>query len=162
MFTEEMETMRMAVSGSIMTCIAAIALAFSACGPADDDGAEIRVSTSETDNDDTVLVQTPPDTVTNVIVQQQSDTFVKERVVVQQKTDTVVEVVPGAKIVVSNAEKQDIDAWLTANKDVLNEYGDPKDMVYTGGTPLFDETTGKTMTKYEYIISQHPDRPWLK
>jgi hypothetical protein len=35
-------------------------------------------------------------------------------------------------------------------------------MVYAGATPLFNEATGKTMTKYEYIISQHPDRPWLK
>jgi hypothetical protein len=162
MFTEEMETMRMAISGSIMAGIAAIALAFSACGPADD-GAEVRVSTSEsTDTDDTVVVQNPPTTVTNTVIEHQTDTVVREGVVVQQKTDTVVKVVPGATIVVSDAEKQDIDAWLTANKDMLNEYGDPKDMVYTGGTPLFNETTGKTMTKYEYIISQHPDRPWLK
>jgi hypothetical protein len=150
--------MRMAISGSIMTGIAAIALAFSACGPADD-GAEVHVSTSENaDAADTVVVQNPPTT----IVEHQTDTVVREGVVVQQKTDTVVKVVPGTTIVVSDAEKKDIDAWLTANKDRLNEYGDPKDMVYTGATPLFNEATGKTMTKYEYIISQHPDRPWLK
>lgn len=152
--------MRMAATGSIMAGIAVIVLAFSACGPAED-GTEISVRTSETDDADTVLVHTPPDTVTNTIVEQRTDTVVEEGVVVQKRTDTVVEVVPG-KVVVSDAEKRDIDAWLTANRDKLNEFGDPKDMVYTGGTPLFNEATGKTMTKYEYIISQHPDRPWLR
>jgi hypothetical protein len=161
MFIEEMETMRMIVTGSIMAGIAAVVLAFSACGPADD-GANVHVSTSESGDADTVLVHTPPDTVTNTIVEQRTDTVHSEGVVVQKRTDTVVQVVPGTKIVVSDTEKQQIDAWLTANKDMLNQYGDPKDMVYAGATPLFNEATGKTMTKYEYIISQHPDRPWLK
>ncbi|MEW6188626.1 MAG: hypothetical protein AB1466_00715 [Actinomycetota bacterium] len=30
----------------------------------------------------------------------------------------------------------------------LNGYGDPKD----GGTPLFDEITGKRIDRYEYIL----------
>ena len=41
----------------------------------------------------------------------------------------------------------------------LNEYGDPKGTMYAGGTPLFDERTGATIDRYEYIVSRHRD--WL-
>lgn len=41
----------------------------------------------------------------------------------------------------------------------LNEFGDPKDSVYAGGTPLFDMMTGNTKDRYEYIVGKHPD--WL-
>jgi hypothetical protein len=33
--------------------------------------------------------------------------------------------------------------------------------MYAGGTPLFNEATGKTMDRYDYIVMKHPDRPWL-
>lgn len=51
-----------------------------------------------------------------------------------------------------------IDEWITAND--LNQFGDPKDTVYTGGTPLFDEATGGTIDRYDYIVKNHPERPW--
>ncbi|MGA1843966.1 MAG: hypothetical protein ACMUIS_05330 [bacterium] len=51
--------------------------------------------------------------------------------------------------------KADIDRWIEENG--LNKYGDPKDTVYTGGTPLFDETTGKSMDRYHYILKRHPE-----
>lgn len=70
-------------------------------------------------------------------------------------TDDVTE-----ELAVSNEEKADIDAWLEDNKDSVNEFGDPAGTYYTGGTPLFDETTGKVIDKYEYIVRRHPDRPW--
>lgn len=57
-------------------------------------------------------------------------------------------------------EKQRIEAWIVENG--LNQYGDPEDTVYTGGTPLFNEMTGKTLDKYEYILKNNPDRPWEK
>ena len=38
----------------------------------------------------------------------------------------------------------------------LNEYGDPQGTVYAGGTPLFDEMTGRRMDKYEYILKKNP------
>jgi len=53
-----------------------------------------------------------------------------------------------------------IESWITAND--LNKYGDPKDLVYIGGTPLFDEATGQSIDKYEYILRNHPDKPWTK
>lgn len=60
----------------------------------------------------------------------------------------------------SSQEKQQIDAWIKANN--LNVYGDPIGTIYTGGTPLFNEMTGKSIDKYEYILEKHPDRPWTK
>ena len=61
---------------------------------------------------------------------------------------------------ISLEEKQLIETWILEND--LNQYGDPKDTVYAGGTPLFDEKTGKTIDKYDYILRRHPDKPWLK
>ncbi|MBZ9577694.1 hypothetical protein KJA13_01510 [Patescibacteria group bacterium] len=61
---------------------------------------------------------------------------------------------------ISLEEKQQIEAWIEENN--LNQYGDPKDTVYTGGTPLFNEKTGERIDKYEYILRKHPDRPWLR
>lgn len=61
---------------------------------------------------------------------------------------------------ISDAEKAKIEAWIIEND--LNQYGDPKDIFYLGGTPLFNEKTGRSIDKYEYILKNHPDRPWLK
>lgn len=60
----------------------------------------------------------------------------------------------------TESEKKRIDLWI--EKEGLNQYGDPKDTVYVGGTPLFDEKTGEKIDKYEYILRRHPDRPWNK
>jgi len=57
-------------------------------------------------------------------------------------------------------ERQLIETWILEND--LNQYGDPKDTVYIGGTPLFDERTGERIDKYEYIFKNYPDKPWLK
>lgn len=64
------------------------------------------------------------------------------------------------KEAVTGYEAQQIKVWITQNG--LNEYGDPADTVYAGGTPLFDESIGETIDKYQYILEQHPDRPWKK
>ena len=63
-----------------------------------------------------------------------------------------------AQVVISEKEKEKIDQWII--KENLNPYGDSYDSVYTGGTPLFNETTGEKMDRYEYIVGQHPDKPW--
>lgn len=39
----------------------------------------------------------------------------------------------------------------------LNEYGDPEGTAYAGGTPLFDERTGKTTPRLDYVFSKQPD-----
>ena len=61
---------------------------------------------------------------------------------------------------ISLQEKEQIDAWIEVSD--LNQYGDPKETAYAGGTPLFNEATGKTIDRYEYILQRHTDRPWGK
>jgi multiple sugar transport system substrate-binding protein len=48
-----------------------------------------------------------------------------------------------------------IDEWIEA--EGRNAYGDPADTVYAGGNPLFDEATGKTMQRDEYVLGRHPE-----
>jgi hypothetical protein len=48
-----------------------------------------------------------------------------------------------------------IDRWL-AQRD-LNQYGDPVGTVYAGGTPLFDERTGRTTDRIQHLVGKHPE-----
>ena len=48
-----------------------------------------------------------------------------------------------------------LDAQLA--KRGLNQYGDPPDTMYPGGTPLFDERTGKRTDREAYVFAKHPD-----
>jgi hypothetical protein len=56
---------------------------------------------------------------------------------------------------VDDTTRKRIDRWISDNK--LNPYGDPKSTVYTGGTPLFDERTGRARDRYDYILDRHPE-----
>lgn len=56
---------------------------------------------------------------------------------------------------ISGESRRRIDKWLSENG--LNEFGDPPDTVYMGGTPLFNETTGESIDKYQYILNNHPE-----
>jgi len=51
--------------------------------------------------------------------------------------------------------KKKIDNWLKENN--LNKYGDPEGTYYIGGTPLFNEKTGESMERFEYIFKKIPD-----
>ncbi|KAJ0399555.1 hypothetical protein P43SY_006101 [Pythium insidiosum] len=63
-----------------------------------------------------------------------------------------------AREAISEEEKAQILQWI---KDKgLNEFGDSKSTMYTGGTPLFNETSGQSVDRFEYIIKHHPGRPW--
>lgn len=66
---------------------------------------------------------------------------------------------PTASKTPRSGEELLIDRWIAERG--LNEYGDPKDTMYAGGNPLFDESTGETADRVEYIAAAHPDRPWL-
>ena len=55
----------------------------------------------------------------------------------------------------SEAQKQAIKDWLNSNK--LNDYGDPRDSVYAGGTPLFDEATGEIKNRFEHLLEKFPE-----
>ncbi|TDH70969.1 hypothetical protein CCR75_004234 [Bremia lactucae] len=63
-------------------------------------------------------------------------------------------------IQISAKEKMLIDAWIQANR--LNEFGDHVMTMYSGGTPLFNESTGTVIDRYVYIVKKHSDRPWQK
>ena len=52
-----------------------------------------------------------------------------------------------------------LDEWLRSRPD-LNEFGDPLETVYTGGSPLFNEQTGKRTSLIQYLEKSHPDKPW--
>ncbi|RLN47472.1 hypothetical protein BBJ28_00004227 [Nothophytophthora sp. Chile5] len=60
---------------------------------------------------------------------------------------------------ISLDEKADIETWIQASS--LNQFGDEATTMYVGGTPLFDENTGVVLDRYAYILSRHPDQPWL-
>jgi hypothetical protein len=38
----------------------------------------------------------------------------------------------------------------------LNSFGDPEGTMYAGGTPLFDERTGKSTPREDYVYARHP------
>ena len=59
-----------------------------------------------------------------------------------------------------NTERAAVARWIAA--EGLNEYGDAAGTMYAGGSPLFDETTGRTTDLLEYVARRHPDRPWSR
>lgn len=56
-------------------------------------------------------------------------------------------------------EEEEIASWIEEND--LNKYGDPQDTNYIGGTPLFNEETGEYQERYDYLVANHQDKPWL-
>ena len=39
----------------------------------------------------------------------------------------------------------------------LNPFGDPEGTLYAGGTPLFDEKTGRSVPREQYVLAKHPE-----
>lgn len=56
---------------------------------------------------------------------------------------------------IDDETKQRVDRFIRERG--LNDYGDSKDTVYAGGTPLFDEMTGRRLDRYQYILKNHPE-----
>lgn len=50
----------------------------------------------------------------------------------------------------SSDDKQKIDQWVV--KKDRNTYGDGKYTFYAGGSPLYNDTTGLEIDRYEYIL----------
>ena len=48
-----------------------------------------------------------------------------------------------------------VDAWL--EKKGLDQYGSPAGTMYMGGTPLFDESSGKTTDRLEHVYQKQPE-----
>ncbi len=66
----------------------------------------------------------------------------------------------GINLDLPEAERSQIESWLEKNN--YNQYGDKPDTIYMGGTPLFDEATGKYTKLYDYLIQKYPNKPWLE
>ncbi len=52
-------------------------------------------------------------------------------------------------------QKELIEKWLEQNG--YNRFGDPRDTFYASGTPLFDQSSGQMIERFEYILRRHPD-----
>jgi hypothetical protein len=48
-----------------------------------------------------------------------------------------------------------VDRWLQEHK--LDPYGNAEGTMYAGGTPLFNEATGETRDRLEYVFSRQPE-----
>lgn len=58
---------------------------------------------------------------------------------------------------ITDDEWRKIQNWLGQNG--LNQYGDPQGTVYSQGTPV--DAAGQIQDQCDYIVKNHPDRPWL-
>jgi len=51
-----------------------------------------------------------------------------------------------------------VDVWL--EEKGLNRFGDEEGMMYMGGSPLFNETTGVQKDRLEFLHKKFPTKPW--
>jgi hypothetical protein len=52
-------------------------------------------------------------------------------------------------------EEACVDRWLASHS--LDVFGSPKGTIYPGGSPVFDERTGRRISRIEYVYAQHPE-----
>jgi len=83
------------------------------------------------------------------------DSLVKERIASSSRINLdeidIKQTVSG----LNKEQKDKIETWI--NKEGLNRYGDPADTYYAGGTPLFDEASGETKERFEFILENHKE-----
>jgi hypothetical protein len=53
------------------------------------------------------------------------------------------------------AQESCVDKWLTEKK--LDRYGNAEGTMYAGGTPLFDERTGESRDRLDYVYERQPE-----
>ena len=58
-------------------------------------------------------------------------------------------------------EKNLVDAWLFANREDVNMFGDKRGTKYEFATPLRDGDGGRKNDKYAWITSRNPTKPWI-
>ncbi|CAN5923975.1 hypothetical protein BH11MYX4_BH11MYX4_06230 [soil metagenome] len=66
---------------------------------------------------------------------------------------------PGGALHADGGERQReeacVDRWLSDRQ--LDAFGSPEGSVYAGGTPLFDESSGKALSRVEHVYEAHPE-----
>jgi len=55
----------------------------------------------------------------------------------------------------NSAVESCVDRWLTEHK--LDRYGNAEGTMYAGGTPLFNEATGESRDRLEYVFERQPE-----
>ncbi|OJH38950.1 hypothetical protein [Cystobacter ferrugineus] len=53
------------------------------------------------------------------------------------------------------AQEACVDRWLQEHQ--LDRYGHPQGTMFAGGSPLFNEATGETKDRLEYVFARQPD-----
>ena len=53
------------------------------------------------------------------------------------------------------AQDSCLDKWLKSKK--LDRYGSEEGTMYMGGTPLFDERTGESRDRLDFVYERHPE-----
>jgi hypothetical protein len=48
-----------------------------------------------------------------------------------------------------------LDKWLNGKK--MDRYGHPEGTMYMGGSPLFNEATGESKDRLEYVFARQPE-----
>lgn len=71
-------------------------------------------------------------------------------------------ILPGKDVIapcdlLDDGELVQIQNWIS--KSGLNLYGDPQGTVYSQGTPV--DSAGQVKNSCDYILENHPDKPWL-
>ncbi|HEX8700427.1 MAG TPA: hypothetical protein VF815_16380 [Myxococcaceae bacterium] len=52
------------------------------------------------------------------------------------------------------AQETCLDKWLNMRK--MDRYGSPEGTMYAGGSPLFNEQTGESTDRLEFVYKRHP------
>ena len=53
------------------------------------------------------------------------------------------------------AEEACVDRWLDSHG--LDVFGSPEGTLYPGGSPTFDEKTGRPISRLEFVYAHHPE-----
>jgi hypothetical protein len=48
-----------------------------------------------------------------------------------------------------------VERWLKGH--TLDDYGNPRGTMYAGGTPTFDETTGRSVDRWTLVAKNRPE-----
>jgi len=75
--------------------------------------------------------------------------------VVARPAPTNEKAAPTPRINLDAKQTECVDKWLKGHG--LDPYGNPQGTMYTGGTPTFDETTGKSVDRWTLVAKNRPE-----
>ena len=61
----------------------------------------------------------------------------------------------GRRIQLDAKQTECAERWLKGHG--LDDYGNPKGTMYAGGTPTFDETTGRSVDRWTLVAKNRPE-----